>query len=290
MKINEYTIESDKINKDLNLAILSDIHIDNKTSKKKLDKILDNIDSIKPTHIIIPGDLYNIEPYSYYDNRRNTTYDKTAYLIHALSDITKTYYIKGNTDTNIAWPIYDYHPNIFPIITYKTPNEIKRIYNYKIAPNIFITGYAFNKDFYMLNEKQKIKKILEEYKIILESISSKTHKENYNIFVCHDPIIIKALQENKELVNNYNFDLTITAHSHGGLLPIWLKPIVKHMNIDIELAYPNNIKGQINIDDNKIAIIGEGITKYYINYGNLEDLKKTNISTIENIKILKKKQ
>lgn len=283
MKKNEYIIESSKISKDLNLAILSDIHIDNKTSKKKLDKILDNINSIKPTHIIIPGDLYNIEPNSYYDNKKNNTYDKTAYLIYSLTDIAKTYYVQGNTDTNKDSPIYNYNHNIYPIIT-------KKINNYELAPSTYITGYEFNDDFYKLNEKQKIKLILEEYKNILESISKNADSKNYNIFICHDPIIIKTLQEDKELANIYNFDLTITAHSHGGLLPTWLKPIVKHMNIDIDLAYPNSIKGQINIDDNKIAIISNGITKYHINYGNLEDLKKTSISTIENIKILKKKQ
>ena len=111
---------------------------------------------------------------------------------------------------------------------------------------------------------------------------------NFNILLCHDPIIIKALQLYQQEHPQLNFDLIVSGHNHGGLFPYWMKAILEYSGVDIEKAYPSYSKGMLQIGNNQFGVVSEGITKFHSGFGKLQTFEKFHEGTIEYVKILKR--
>ena len=81
-----------KINKDTSISLLSDLHI-NENDDKRYNKLLNNLDNIKPNYIFILGDLI--------DNTDSPpeVIDKIYKYLTMMSEIATIYYIYGNHET-----------------------------------------------------------------------------------------------------------------------------------------------------------------------------------------------
>lgn len=89
-----------------------DIHINKKTSNKKINYVLENLDNIKPTYIVIPGDLYNVDEstvYSYLDIP-----EKVSTFINDETDIADVSYVKGNIEQKSGLLPYGLYNNNNP--------------------------------------------------------------------------------------------------------------------------------------------------------------------------------
>ena len=287
MKNKEYKIYSEKIKTEKNIAICSDIHISQQTKKEKLIKILDTLNEIKPTHIVLPGDLYNVDTTTVYgDGYYN---DNLKKFINELTEIADTYYVRGNNEISSyflpKWLINNTNQKIHVLC-----EEIDESKNrYFKTEDMTISGIKFDSNFYRLNENNKCSEIIYKYTKYLEKLSKHCGSKDFNILLCHDPIIQKAMLYYKNyFLKKFNFDLIISGHNHGGLFPEWMRPLLKLAGTNIEQAYPTYTKGMIINGKNQYHIISEGITKFHSNSESLKILENYCEGTIENVRILKK--
>ncbi len=287
MERYEYTIESSKIDGDKNIAICSDLHINKKTTDKKIDDILYTLEDIKPTHIVIPGDLYDT---AVYDNEQIFNFIDNA------TEIADVFYVKGNIEQKnglLPYKLYNNHNRKFHLLCER---NLDGEYTYINNNGINISGIKLPLEFYRLNENQRAMFLLFEYRKYLETLSVNCGSKNFNVLLCHDPIILKIIPFLRNLTaktpyeTDLNFDLIISGHNHGGIWPDWMRPFFKLIGANMELCYPTYTKGMIEIGCNggKI-VISKGITKFHSDFGKLQLFERFHEGTVENVKILSKK-
>ena len=240
-KITNYKIENDKaINK--RIVVLSDIHYYQKSEIIALNKILLDLDNIKPDYICIPGDLLD-ESY---------VLDEEVF-IDWLKKLSKyrTFIVLGNHD------IMTLKPNKKSINNklFTKINNIKNIDilsdNSIIDSNIRFIGITLPYDYYY--------KYGEDGNYLIKYFKDTSYDDDkYNIMLCHSPI--GMLDKYDQISFLKNIDLSIYGHTHGGLVPFALRKILKTRGIV-------NPRMQILSKDcygyikSKKSIISSGITK-----------------------------
>lgn len=284
MKRNEYTIYSDKIDSDKNIAVCADLHLNENTSKKKINEVLQKLDEIKPSHIVIPGDLYDV-CYSTIEVRDDIVTD----FINEATDISDVYYVKGNIEQRsmlLPYGIYYNNNPHFHLLCENIPSgKDKIIYN----NDVNVSAIKLPLDFYYLSEEERCSQLLERYNKYLEKLSKYCGSKNFNVLLCHDPIIIKALELYQNNHPQLNFDLIVSGHNHGGIFPEWMRGFLEYSGVDMEKLYPTYTKGIYETREKQYAVVSEGITRFHTGFGNFQCLENFHESTIENIKVLKKK-
>lgn len=284
MKRKQYKIYTDKIDSSKNIAVCSDLHLNENTSKKKISEVLETLDEIKPSHIVIPGDLYDV-CHSTIEVKNDIVTD----FINEATDIADVYYVKGNIEQrSMLLPYglyYNNNPHFHLLCENTQSGKDKIIYN----NGVNVSAIKLPLDFYYLNEEERCKVLMERYNKYLEKLSKYCGTKNFNVLLCHDPIIVKALQLYQKEYGDLNFDLIISGHNHGGLFPYWLKSVFEFSGVDMERLYPTYTKGSFETNDNQYAIVSEGVTRFHSGFGKLQFLEKSHEGTIENVKVLIKK-
>lgn len=284
MKRKQYTIYSDKIDSSKNIAVCSDLHLNENTSKKKISEVLETLDEIKPSHIVIPGDLYDV-CHSTIEVKNDIVTD----FINEATDIANVYYVKGNIEQRsmlLPYGLYYNNNPHFHLLCENTPSgKDKIIYN----NDINVSAIKLPLDFYYLNEDERCKELMERYNKYLEKLSRSCGTKNFNVLLCHDPIIVKALQLYQKDHGALNFDLIISGHNHGGLFPYWMKSVLEFSGVDMERLYPTYTKGIFETNYNQFTLVSEGVTKFHSGFGKLQCLENFHEGTIENVKVLCKK-
>lgn len=285
MKRNEYTLCSSKVKSDKNIAIVSDLHISENSSETTLVEVLDTLDDIDPTHIVIPGDLYNVDMTTIAGN-------KVTDFVNTATEIAPVYYVKGNTED--LGSILNYR--ILPNGMEKGQNERLHILCEDIngeqtetftESDLSISGIRLPEEFYKQCELEKLNMLFSKYQDYLEKLLKL--KNGYNILLCHDPIIRDILDLMEALKERpLGFDLIISGHNHGGMFPKNLKPLISPFYKQISKLYPSYIKGEVPFGETGTMIISEGVTKYHSEMGVLEKLERFHEGTIENVRIRKK--
>ena len=287
MKRNEYKLYSSKVKSDKNIAIVSDLHISESMSDSALTEVLDTLDDINPSHIVIPGDLYNVDISTICE-------DKVTKFVNEASLIADVFYVKGNIEDKGSI----LNMRILPTGLSKNNNPKIHILCEKIGDyqerfvhydGINISGIRMPESFYKLSEYEKVTMLLSKYQRYLERLSKQCGESNFNVLLCHDPIIRDMLMVMETIKNEpLNFDLVISGHNHGGMFPESLKPLFKLISKDIKKYYPSYTDGIMTCDNNSIMIVSEGVTKYHSEMGVLEHLERFHEGTVENVRVLKK--
>lgn len=291
MKKREYNVYTNKVDSDKNIAIVSDMHISEETPVEKLIDTLDTLSEIKPTHIVMPGDLYDVDLTTIFNK-------KVTSFINDATDIAPVFYVKGDSEDRGAL----YSMKILPKglengqnKDFHVLNESNRDFSFDnyTFKGINFTGLKLPQEFYSLSEYNKARYILTHYKEYLEKMSKKIETlkykgyEDFSVLLCHDPAIIDAIThynftENEQL----NFDLIISGHNHGGQYPESLRPLFQM--IGKGSLYPSYRDGMHFTGDDQIAIVSEGITKYPEGMGFMSNFERFHEGTIENVRVLKK--
>ena len=284
MKRNEYVIKSPKVKSDKNIVICSDMHINSRTSFEKIEETIGSISEMKPTHIVIPGDLYDANQYGIAKNA-----EKVAYFIGQTSKIADVYYVRGNIDQRINLFSNDscYNDNEkFHALCEGNENDSQLCVK---NDDINFSGIELPSDFYDLGEHDKIKILLSYYKTYLEKLSNICGSKDFNVLLCHDPIIRDAIcYLSYKGIIDLNFDLVVSGHNHGGIWPTFMKPLFRLAHFDMDLLYPTYTKGMFEMKDcQKNLIVSEGVTKFHSGFGALQFLESFHEGTIENVKVLK---
>ena len=179
--VKEYAVESEKLPESFNgfkIAHLSDIHYAS-MGKEKLDKVVEEVNRMKPDIIVFTGDLY--------DEFSNLTDDMKEKIIDSLSKLNAPlgkYAVSGNHDYK-----HEGYSTLIKECGFDYLHNESRIINYLGNDPIEIVGYPDERE----------------------------DDPDYNIELT-DYYKIALIHEGDSFLNikDKDFDLVLAGHSHGG--------------------------------------------------------------------------
>ncbi len=196
-EINHYEFKSRKIKKELNIALIADLHncVYGHNNKRLYDAIVNE----KPDLIAIAGDL--IEAGVNADELQGMR------LLYMLSGRFDVYYGVGNHESKMFF-MDKYKRQRDQLVYGLQRSGVHLIHNksYEIADsNVVITGLDIPHEYYS--------RIIHRYTNgnELEGWLKKKDDEKYNVLLAHDPSHFEAYCE-------YGSDLVFSGHVHGGLI------------------------------------------------------------------------
>jgi len=125
IKLNTIVIEDNKIDKDIDVVFISDLHVGMNNKKKSLKKIIDLVNTMDGDYLFVGGDMVGYKPLKYYKEK------ELIELLDAFK-IKNRYFVEGNHD-DFEYPLY----NNFRILN----DEIV-----KLSENIILLGLKWEKD------------------------------------------------------------------------------------------------------------------------------------------------
>lgn len=244
--ISNYNLKTDKI-KDIKIVHISDIHCDVNYNFKRLDFLVNEIRKLKPNYICITGDII--------DNGKvledEKTYEILKKFLINLRMICKVIITLGN---------HEMKGGDFCIHSYK--KIIKRLSD---IPNLIVLDnetyeennicfVGFNPSYEYYKDKK-----CDSYNFIrdLNSMNLKLNYDKYNVLLVHTP---KDVLEDVIYNKVKDFDLILSGHTHGGLVPDWVKGNGGIISPERKW-FPKNVRGHI-IRENTHLIINSATIKF----------------------------
>ena len=248
IRINNYILESPKLDKSKNIINISDIH-SNIEVLKKIRKILEK-STAQDDYICITGDMVDT-----IDDFRNEQMIKE---LSKIGNISKTFLSLGNhefigSDNKKYMCFFNELSNYSDCFCL-----VKEYDSIVLNNNIIINAINMPLSYYEDAESK-----LSAYKFI-KNIKLNVEKSNFNILLSHTPNWI--FKNNKE-INNLeilkNMDIILCGHNHGGLMPVFLQDIINnHYGLvgPYSKVFQSNAYGIYNEVDTSI-LISNGVTK-----------------------------
>lgn len=273
-----HELNTEKIIKDLKLAVISDLHYGSKTSEKYLKKILKKVDKIKPTHILMPGDIID-------DDKQIRDIDVFIKFLKELRKISKVIMSLGNHDIshfeNNGWV----SQNKFEYF-----NQMEKINEVHVLNDETLFDEEYNVNFVGYTEPYENYKLDNKKSIFLDDINHKLNaalsNDSYNILLAHNPTNFVNIKKDEVHILK-NCDLIISGHMHAGLIHPYMRPL---LNSDVGLISPNKklfpkrTIGKFKVEDID-HIIANPYTFLPENTKSLRHLNKLYPQKIEQIKI-----
>ena len=197
----EYRVCSDKIKKKAKILLLSDLH--NKSYGKNNEKLLAEIEKVKPDLIVAAGDMVTA-------NERKTHFEVPAALMERLAERYPVYYGMGNHEYRIK--IYrKAYGNMFE--EYK---EKLKTYGVRVLENERVYLPEYNIEICGLEIRRRYYKRLRREPMeagYIESLLGKARKERFELLIGHNPDYFQQYAE-------WGADLTVAGHVHGGVMKL----------------------------------------------------------------------
>ena len=225
--VSKYTIKNKKIDKNYKLMFLSDLH--NREVIKDITKI---VLKEKPDIIIMGGDMVN-------ENIKDTRY--FIKLCKALVG-NKIYYTFGNHESTMSSEDMEEYLDLISKL------DIELLNNSKINLSKNIKLYGFVSDLYCYRKFYKTC-LSKEY---IENKIGKLDNNKYNIIIAHNPLEFKSYVD-------YNPDLVLSGHVHGGLIKL---PLIGALFSPDYTFFPKYSNGEYNKNNTKMIVSrGLGFSK-----------------------------
>lgn len=232
--ISEHIVSSNKIPLEFDgfkIIHISDLH--SKVFGKNNEILINKIKNENPDIVVITGDLID---------RRRYNEEKSMTLINGLKDEIPIYYVNGNHE---GWSgkFDSLEKKLINAGVVVLRNESMKIK--KCSNSITIIGIddpAFNA---IQNTKENILR-----DIIRKELSSsiEKHDKNYKILLTHRP-------ENFDIYTEYNIDLSLAGHAHGGQVRI---PFIGGVIAPNQGYFPKYSEG-IHEKSNSFMIVSRGL-------------------------------
>ena len=229
LKTVKYEVRSDKIEKRVRIVLVTDLHGCNYGKNQK--NLIEAIEKEKPDVVLLGGDIFD----------DNVPYENSTITIKQLAEKYPCYYVTGNHE---YWS-YDID-NILEIIEECGVNylsaECKAI---EInGQSVNICGVDDPDVIYYTNDGIPIEEQL-------QTVSTKIDKENFNILLSHRP-------ELAELYQQYDYDLVLNGHAHGGQ---WRIPgILNGLYAPHQGLFPKYAGGRYDFK-NQTMIVSRGLAR-----------------------------
>lgn len=254
IRVTKDVIYQGKINKDITLIHISDIHFNKYTKDKKLNDIKEEIHKNNPDYVVITGDT--IDEHSVFSEKTNL-----KRIVKFLTDIgkfTKVILALGNHDVFVK---SDYK-------FFKDLNDLKNIYvldnkNYS-DDYIYISGFTLPGEYYYNITRRESSKLLIEHLNRFKELTEKLPAFVPKIALIHSPLRL-ADKEVLTVLNEY--DLLLSGHTHAGMVPRIFNKLFKPNQGIIapnKRLFPEVARGKLEknlLGKNITIIINGGITK-----------------------------
>lgn len=227
--MTNYSINTEKTNKSLKIAMISDVHLGNTLSGNKFKDYILEIEEKNPDILVIVGDFVDDE----------TKKEDMIIACDALGNMNTKYgiyYVDGNHDKGYYEDYRNFKMSEF--LDCLTKNNVNIINDKSVL---------INDDFYLIGREDKSYKDRKDVDELVESLDD----SKYKILLDHQP-------------NDYDnekgkADLVLSGHTHGGnIFPINF----------IVYAANDNTYGKKIIDDTTF-IVSSGISEWFMPYNNV---------------------
>lgn len=228
LKLREFTLTREQIDtEDLKIIQISDLHIKEDFTYQNLKKVVNKINQQNPDLVLFTGDLY--DNYAKYNDDRQI-----------IKELQK---IKARYDKIAIWGNRDYGGG-----------AVRQYEN--IMENAGFTLLK-NQNWYVTLDNSK--KIL--FTGLDDSLlgqpympdSTKIYDADYEILLTHEPDAIEDYMD-------YNYDIALSGHSHGGQFDIPFLPFVNEKAVTATSLSTNYSGGMYSFDGNELQ-------KLYVNTG-----------------------
>lgn len=229
LKIVKYEVQSDKIENKIRIALVTDLHGCKYGKNQK--NLIDAIEKENPDVVLLGGDIFD----------DNVPYKNSTITIKRLAEKYPCYYVTGNHE---YWS-HDVD-NILEIIEECGVNylsaECKAI---EInGQSINICGVDDPDVIYYTNDGIAIEEQL-------QTVATEITKESFNILLSHRP-------ELAELYQQYEFDLVLSGHAHGGQ---WMIPgILNGLYAPNQGIFPEYAGGRYDFE-HQTMIVSRGLAR-----------------------------
>lgn len=228
LKTVNYKIKTDKISGTVKIALVTDLHCC--LYGENQSELIYAIDKYKPDAVVLAGDIFD----DYYINANSHI------LINNIVQRYKTYYVSGNHEwwSKKMYEHFEYLKNAGVIILrgdsdYLTVND----------NTVVISGI----DDPEVDAYDTFKTYEEQLKTVADNISS----EYYNVLLAHRP-------ERAKQYFDYDFDLVLSGHSHGGQVRI---PFIINGVYSPDQGFLPEFAGGVYDFDNKKMIVSRGLAR-----------------------------
>lgn len=188
-KIVNYNLSSEKIDSEFKIILITDLH--SCYYGENMSTLINDIQNQNPDAVFLGGDIFN-------DKKNDNTNAET--FLKQISNMYKCYFVFGNHDTKTG--------------LLKNKKEIKKeLTSYGITvlngeyDTVEINGNSIN---ICGIEDPKLSHSFNEQ---LSQVGNISDNGNYTILLTHRPELINKYRE-------YNFDLILAGHAHGGQIRI----------------------------------------------------------------------
>ena len=249
LTFTNYTINSNKVNDNINVTIISDLH-ENIFGEDNTD-LIKKIEKQSPDIILVAGDMTNED---------STDIKLVTNLMKRLSEIAPVFYSLGNTE-------YDN-------ITKFNSDIIKQLENVNVT--------VLDKEYEDIKIKNTIIRIGGMYDYAFALNGNNTYKflcdfqdtESYKIMMAHRPDSF-IFGDASEV---WDIDLVVSGHTHGGQVRL---PFIGGLYVGDQGYFPKYDKGLFDLNKIKILItsgLGSGKQKIprFNNVPEVVNLKITN--------------
>lgn len=196
--IREYRCSSQKLEKDMKIVLLSDMH--NKSFDEDNRKLVKAIDQVCPDVILIAGDMYTASKGQGAKEAQN--------LMEALVGKYPVYYGNGNHEQKTALYPKEYG-NVYQTFAKELERlGVRHLVNKKASltgRKMTIYGLELDREYYGKFKKKRMDKGY------LEKILGKPDPLDYNILIAHNPDYFEDYAK-------WGADLVVSGHVHGGLM------------------------------------------------------------------------
>lgn len=223
LKTQFYTVESEKISAPVRLALITDLHGSGYGEKES--ELIKTIDKQAPDAILLGGDIFD----------ENTAWDNAEYLLEGISKYP-CYYVTGN---------HEYVTGKIGVIY-----SILRSHGVKILSGNF--------DVFEVNgQKINICGIADpDAGLMAQQLRDLAYVHNNGNFT----LLLTHRTNEIETYRNYNFDLVLAGHNHGGQ---WRLPgIINGFFTPDQGFFPDYAGGRYDFDDTTL-IVGRGLARDY---------------------------
>ena len=249
LTFTNYTINSNKVNDNINVTIISDLH-ENRFGEDNTD-LIKKIEKQSPDIILVAGDMTNED---------STDIKLVTNLMKRLSEIAPVFYSLGNTEydniTKFNSDIIEQLENVNVTVLDKEYEDIK------IKNTIIRIGGMYDYAF-ALNGNNT-------YKFLCDFQDT----NNYKIMIAHRPDSF-IFGDASEV---WDIDLVVSGHTHGGQVRL---PFMGGLYVGDQGYFPMYDKGLFDLNKIKILItsgLGSGKQKIprFNNVPEVVNLKITN--------------
>ena len=229
MKIQHYSLESEKLTAPVRIVLITDLH--SCSYGKGQRKLIDAIHAQKPDIILLGGDICDDK----------LPHRNTELVLRAIADKYPCYYVTGN---------HEYWSREIEKIL-----KIFQSYNVPVLEGSFDTidvrGQKLN--ICGISDPDCLKYTDKNYSITeqLKDAAVASENGNYTILLAHRPELIDSYL-------NYDFDLILAGHAHGGQ---WRLPgIINGLFAPNQGFFPRYAGGKYRFDDSYM-IVSRGLAR-----------------------------